>query len=66
MISYSIAFTRLQWSGILAAIFLTIIGDLYLGGSNYEHNIVSIVTISVLGVALVIIFGWKEFNLKEN
>ncbi|GEO79309.1 amino acid permease [Companilactobacillus mindensis] len=59
------AFTRLQWTGILAAIFLTIVGDLYLGGSNYQHNIISIVVISIVGIALVVAFGWKEYNLKE-
>jgi Amino acid transporters len=60
------AFTRLQWSGILAALFLTIVGDLYLGGSNYQHNIASIVGISILGIILVIVFGWKEYNLIED
>jgi len=60
------AFTRLQWSGILIALFLTIVGDLYFGGSHYEHNIGSIIGISVVGIALVIIFGWKEYNLKED
>ena len=60
------AFTRLQWTGILAALFLTIVGDLYLGGSNYEHNIVSIVMLSILGIVLVVAFGWKEYNLAEK
>ena len=60
------AFTRLQWTGILAAIFLTIVGDLYLGGSNYAHNIAAIVGISIVGIVLVMVFGWKEFDLKED
>ncbi|WDT65202.1 amino acid permease [Companilactobacillus crustorum] len=60
------AFTRWQWSGILTVILLTIIGDLYLGGSKLAHNIAGIVGISIVGILLVIIFGWKEYNLKEN
>ncbi|KRK95434.1 APC family permease [Companilactobacillus futsaii] len=58
------AFTRLQWTGILAVIFLTIVGDLYLGGSNHAYNIHGIVALSVVGILLVILFGWKEHNLK--
>jgi amino acid transporter len=58
------AFTRLQWTGILAVIFLTIVGDLYLGGSHLAYNIHGIVALSVVGILLVILFGWKEHNLK--
>lgn len=60
------AFTRLQWTGILAVIFLTIVGDLYLGGSNHAYNIHGIVALSVVGILLVILFGWKEHNLKVD
>ena len=60
------AFTRLQWTGILAVIFLTIVGDLYLGGSSHAYNIHGIVALSVVGILLVILFGWKEHNLKVD
>lgn len=60
------AFTRLQWTGILTVIFLTIVGDLYLGGSNHTYNIHGIVALSVVGILLVILFGWKEHNLKVD
>ena len=60
------AFTRLQWTGILTVIFLTIVGDLYLGGSNHAYNIHGIVALSVVGILLVILFGWKEHNLKVD
>lgn len=57
------AFTRLQWTGILATLLVVIVGDLYLGGSKAANNIAMIAGLTVVGAVLIIIFGWHERDL---
>jgi len=60
------AFTRFQRLGIWAVVLVTLLGDLYLGDSNFNRNIGYIALLTAAGVAIVIVFGRREYNLKES
>lgn len=57
------AFTRLQWTGILSALLIVIVGDLYLGGSKIANNIAMVAGLSVIGILVIIAIGWHERDL---
>ncbi|GEO79310.1 amino acid permease [Companilactobacillus mindensis DSM 14500] len=60
------AFTRFQMIGIWTAVLATLLGDLYLGDANFNRNIGYIALLTAAGVAIVIAFGRREYNLKES
>jgi len=45
---------------------VTLLGDLYLGDNNFSRNIGYITLLTAAGVAIVIAFGRREYNLKES
>ncbi|MFD1418102.1 APC family permease [Companilactobacillus keshanensis] len=57
------AFTRLQWTGILSALLVVIVGDLYLGGSKMNNNIAMVAGLSVIGILIIVAIGWHERDL---
>lgn len=63
--SKGIAFTHIQWVGILSALLVTIIGDLYIGGSHMRNGMWLMIILSAIGASLIFLFGHKEYDLKE-
>ncbi|ALB28099.1 APC family permease [Companilactobacillus heilongjiangensis] len=60
------AFTRVQRVGIWVAVMATLLGDLYLGDTNFGRNIGYIILLTAAGLVLVIAMGWREHDLKES
>lgn len=60
------AFTRTQRIGIWVTVLATLLGDLYLGDTNFSSNVGYIVLLTAVGIVMTVAFGWREYNLKES
>ncbi|WP_192917941.1 APC family permease [Companilactobacillus halodurans] len=60
------AFTRGQSIGIWVAVLGTLLGDLYLGDTNFSSNIGYIILLTDAGLAMIIALGWREYDSKES
>lgn len=60
------AFTKVQLIGIWIAVLTTLLGDLYLGDTNFSRNLGYIILLTLVGITVTVAFGWREHNVKES
>ncbi|GAB5056387.1 hypothetical protein COSHB9_07740 [Companilactobacillus alimentarius] len=60
------AFTKVQLIGIWIAVLTTLLGDLYLGDTNFSRNLGYIILLTLFGITVTVAFGWREHNVKES